>query len=286
MNAYGTLYVVATPIGNLADLSVRAQEILRSVDWVAAEDTRHSGQLLKHINSQAKLVPLHEHNEQQASPGLIVALQAGKHIALISDAGTPAISDPGALLVAQAHAAGVRVEPIPGANAAVCALSAAGLINPGWLFYGFLPARDAARQTVLEQLVDLPWPLVFYEAPHRILASVAALHAVLGERRLLVARELTKRYESIHALPLSEAVAWLSADAQRQKGEFVLVVSPAPPVIKQETDELRRILSVLMEELPLRQAVHLATRLTGIKKNLCYDLALQLKAEPWPILPL
>ena len=278
MNTYGTLYVVATPIGNLADLSQRAREVLCMVDWVAAEDTRHSGPLLKHVNSTAKLLPLHEHNEQQASPALIAALQSGKNIALISDAGTPAISDPGAVLVAQAHAAGVRVEPVPGANAAVCALSAAGLTNPGWLFYGFLPTRDAARLSVLEKLANLPWPLVFYEAPHRILASIAALYAGLGERRLVIARELTKRYESIHVLPLSEAEAWLVADGQRQKGEFVLVVSPAPPVVATETDELRRILQVLMEELPLKQAVHLATRLTGIKKNLCYDLALQLKA--------
>ncbi|MDA8327724.1 MAG: 16S rRNA (cytidine(1402)-2'-O)-methyltransferase [Betaproteobacteria bacterium] len=280
MQNFGTLYVVATPIGNLADISQRALDTLRQVDLIAAEDTRHSGQMLVRMGISTRMTALHEHNEQRATPALIAALQYGQNIALITDAGTPAISDPGALLVAAAHEAGVRVVPIPGASAVVAALSAAGFTAPGWLFYGFLPARASARRNALQDLAQLPWTLVFYEAPHRITECIADLYAVLGERRLVIARELTKLYESVHALPLSEAAAWLAADSQRQRGEFVLMLSGAQPIKMDESEsQLRDTLKVLLEELPLKQAAHLAARLTGVKKNICYQLALSMRDE-------
>jgi 16S rRNA (cytidine1402-2'-O)-methyltransferase len=280
MQTFGTLYVVATPIGNLADISQRALDTLRQVDLIAAEDTRHSGQMLARLGISTRMTALHEHNEQRATPALIAALQYGQSIALITDAGTPAISDPGALLVAAAHEAGVRVVPIPGASAAVAALSAAGFTAPGWLFYGFLPARARARRNALQDLAQLPWTLVFYEAPHRITECIADLYAVLGERRLVIARELTKLYESVHVLPLSEATAWLAADSQRQRGEFVLTLSEAQPIKMDESEsQLRDTMKVLLEELPLKQAAHLAARLTGVKKNICYQLALSMRDE-------
>ena len=279
MHTSGTLYVVATPIGNLGDITQRAIEVLKSVDLVAAEDTRHSGQLLARLGIPARFVALHEHNEQQVAQRLVAEMQAGKRIALICDAGTPAISDPGTLLVAAAHAAGIAVVPLPGANAAVSALSAAGVNAPHWLFYGFLPNKAVARSKALAVLVDLPYALVFYEAPHRIVECVAALAANLGgTRRITLARELTKLFESIHSLPLAEAVAWLEADLNRQKGEFVLIVEGAPDVVVDEDDaRLRDTLAVLLEELPLKQAAHLAARLTGLKKNVAYELALQMR---------
>ncbi len=276
----GILYVVATPIGNLADISQRALDVLRQVDLIAAEDTRHSGQMLARLGISKRLSAVHEHNEQHAATGLIATLQNGQSIALITDAGTPAISDPGALLVASAHAAGIRVVPVPGASAAVCALSASGVTAPGWLFYGFLPARPSARRKALQTVAELPWTLIFYEAPHRILECVADLLLVLGERRLTLARELTKLYESIHSLPLSEATAWLNADSQRQRGEFVLIVSGAEPSHTDEDERrLQDTLAILLEELPLKQAAHLAARLTGAKKNACYELALSMKNQ-------
>ncbi|MEQ1668361.1 MAG: 16S rRNA (cytidine(1402)-2'-O)-methyltransferase, partial [Sulfuriferula sp.] len=187
------LYVVATPIGNLGDITLRALEVLKSVDLVAAEDTRHSGQLLARLGISAKFVALHEHNEQHATPRLIEDMLGGKRVALITDAGTPAISDPGTLLVAAAHAAGVQVVPVPGASAVVCALSAAGIVAPNWLFYGFLPAKANHRRLALEKLAALPYALVFYEAPHRIVECVDDLVLTLGGvRRITFARELTK----------------------------------------------------------------------------------------------
>lgn len=264
----------------MADISQRALDTLRQVDLIAAEDTRHSGQMLVRMGISTRMTALHEHNEQRATPALVAALQYGQNIALITDAGTPAISDPGALLVAAAHEAGVRVVPIPGASAAVAALSAAGFTAPGWLFYGFLPARASSRRSALKDLAQLPWTLVFYEAPHRIVECIADLYTVLGERRLVIARELTKLYESVHALPLSEATAWLAADSQRQRGEFVLTLSGALPVHMEESESaLRDMLKVLLEDLPLKQAAHLAARLTGVKKNICYQLALSMRDE-------
>ena len=271
--------MVATPIGNLGDITQRALEVLRSVDLVAAEDTRHSGQLLIRLGIQARFVALHEHNEQQISARLVADMQAGKNVALVTDAGTPAISDPGTLLVAAAHAAGITVVPVPGASAVICALSAAGVVAPHWLFYGFLPAKSSARRNALTALVSLPYVLVFYEAPHRILDCVADLAVTLGgTRRVTLARELTKLFESIHSLPLGEAQAWLAADPNRQKGEFVLIVEGAPEAsADDDAVRLRDTLAVLLEELPVKQAAQLAARLTGLKKNAAYELALQMR---------
>jgi len=274
--------VVATPIGNLGDITQRALDVLKTVDLVAAEDTRHSGQLLSRLGISVKFVALHEHNEQHATPRLIEDMLAGKSVALITDAGTPAISDPGTLLVAAAHAAGVRVVPVPGASAVVCALSAAGIVAPNWLFYGFLPAKASHRRAALEKLSALPYVLIFYEAPHRIMECVEDLAATLGDdRRITFGRELTKLFENIHSLPLAEASAWLAADANRQKGEFVLIVEGAKVVEDSpEQQNLRDTLTVLLEELPLKQAAHIAAKLTGIKKNTCYKLALTMRDDP------
>lgn len=274
--------MVATPIGNLGDITQRALDVLKTVDLVAAEDTRHSGQLLSRLGISVKFVALHEHNEQHATPRLIEDMLAGKSVALITDAGTPAISDPGTLLVAAAHAAGVRVVPVPGASAVVCALSAAGIVAPNWLFYGFLPAKASHRRAALEKLSALPYVLIFYEAPHRIMECVEDLAATLGDdRRITFGRELTKLFENIHSLPLAEASAWLAADANRQKGEFVLIVEGAKVVEDSpEQQNLRDTLTVLLEELPLKQAAHIAAKLTGIKKNTCYKLALTMRDDP------
>jgi len=276
----GTLHIVATPIGNLRDISLRALDVLRTADLIAAEDTRASQTLLAAHGIRARLFALHEHNEAAAATRLVEALQAGKSVAYISDAGTPGISDPGARLVAAARAAGLPVSPIPGASAVTTTLSVAGMDAP-WLFVGFLPARSAARHQALRDLAALPCALVFYEAPHRVEACVGDPLEVLGaERELLIARELTKRFEQIHACPLAAAPAWLAADEHHRRGEFVLVVSPPAPAAGGEDDvEARRILRILLEELPVRQAAHLAARLSGARKNALYDLALSMKKE-------
>ncbi len=276
----GKLYVVATPIGNLGDISVRALTVLAQADLVAAEDTRTTGHLLAHHGIRAKLIALHEHNEMQRAAELVARIQAGKTIALVSDAGTPGISDPGALLVARAREAGITVCPVPGANAAITALSAAGLPAPHFLFYGFLPAKSAARRTELEALRELPYTLVFYEAPHRVTECVAALTEVLGaEREIVIARELTKLFETIYRCPLGEAGAWLAADANRQRGEFVLVVSGAQAPLQQGLPaEAERVLTLLLAELPLKQSAALAAAITGARKNELYARALALRA--------
>jgi len=272
----GTLYIVATPIGNLRDLTLHALDVLRSVDLIAAEDTRNTQGLLSAYGIQARLTPLHEHNEQAAAVRLVATLQEGKSVAYVSDAGTPGISDPGARLVAAARAAGVVVVPIPGASAVATALSVSGLESP-WLFVGFLPAKASGRRRALESLRDLPYALVFYEAPHRVKETVVDLCALLGdERRILFARELTKRFEQVHACPLGEALAWLEADENHQRGEFVLVLDP-PAAQEADDTEARRVLALLLEELPVKQAAHLAARLTGARKNTLYQLALAMK---------
>jgi 16S rRNA (cytidine1402-2'-O)-methyltransferase len=273
--------VVATPIGNLQDITLRALETLKLVDIVAAEDTRHSGQLLVHYGIQTRLMALHEHNERGAGQKLVELLQSGNSVALISDAGTPAISDPGAVLVGLAREAGISVVPIPGANAAIAALSAAGVVAPHFLFYGFLPSKPSQRRHALETLRNLPCTLIFYEAPHRVLDCVTDLATIMGyERTITFARELTKTFETIHASPLADAVAWLEADSNRQRGEFVLLVEGQPvtnePAIDHKT---QRILETLLRDLPLKQAVKLAADISGVKKNALYDLALTLKPE-------
>ena len=271
------LYVVPTPLGNLTDMTQRAIDVLRRVPWVAAEDTRHSAPLLKHYGAGARLLPAHEHNEEGAAQQVIGKLAAGESVALVSDAGTPAVSDPGARLVARVRAAGFRVIPLPGACAAVTALSASGLAESHFLFYGFLPAKTKQREDELRALVDLPYALLFYEAPHRILETVESIARVLGNDRTLVfARELTKLFETIHSCPSGEALAWLQADANRQRGEFVLLVSGA--VDAGGSGEGERVLKLLLEDgISVKQAARLAHAITGAPKNAMYELALSLK---------
>ncbi len=275
------LYVVATPIGNLRDISLRALDVLSSADVIAAEDTRNSGHLLTHHGIAAKrLMALHQHNERGAAEKVIALLAQGQSVALVTDAGTPAVSDPGALLVADVRAAGFRVIPIPGANAALAALSASGLPAPHFLFYGFLPNKSAARRSTLQDLIALPYTLVFYEAPHRILECVADLHSVYGgERQIVFAREITKLFESIHRCTLAEAMDWLNADPNNQRGEFVLLISGAPAPEEGLDAETERVLSLLLKELPLKQAVQLAVQITGAGRNELYPRALQIKEQ-------
>ncbi len=277
MTIESALYVVPTPLGNLQDMSLRAVEVLKAVPWVAAEDTRHSQPLLRHFGSGARLLPAHQHNEEQAAQGVIDKLAAGEAVALISDSGTPAVSDPGARIVARVREAGFKVVPLPGACAAVTALSASGLMAPHFLFYGFLPAKAGQRQKELEALAALPYTLVFYEAPHRVLESVEALAAAFGpERTIVFARELTKLFETIHACPLGEALEWLQADANRQRGEFVLLVEAAPEDADDGAGE--RVLRLLLAEgLPVKQCAKLAAEITGASKNELYQKALALK---------
>ena len=273
------LYVVATPLGNLGDLGDRAREVLAGVDAIACEDTRHTRKLLDHFGIRAETFSLHEHNEAAAAERLIRQLREGGSLALVSDAGTPAVSDPGARAVAAVRAAGFEVIPVPGPNAAVAALSASGLTDPHFLFYGFLPAKTAARRKALAALKPLPCALVFYGAQHRMEAAVADLAAELEPgRRLVIARELTKLFESIVDLPLAEAAAWLAADADRRRGEFVLCVS-APPPAEGMPAEAERMLDTLLAELPLKQAVKLAAEISGAPKNALYDLALSRKGK-------
>ena len=275
---FPALYVVPTPLGNLSDMTQRAIDVLRQVSWVAAEDTRHTAPLLKHYGSGARMLPAHEHNEEAAAQQVIGKLRDGESVALVSDAGTPAVSDPGARLVARVRAAGFRVVPLPGACAAVTALSASGLTEPHFLFYGFLPARNKQREDELSALAGLPYALVFYEAPHRILETVGSLAEVLGGGRTLVlARELTKLFETIHSCHLGEALEWLQADANRQRGEFVLLVSGA--VASGDDGEGERVLKLLLDDgVSVKQAARLAHAITGAPKNAMYELALSLKA--------
>lgn len=276
------LYVVATPIGNLGDITLRALETLRGVDLIACEDTRHAKQLLAHHGIVAPTLALHQHNENAAATTLIDSLHAGKRVALITDAGTPGIADPGARAVAAVRAAGFRVVPLPGANAAVTALSAAGLLDERFLFVGFLPAKVGARRTALAALANVDATLVFYEAPHRVLDTVADLAELLPMRQdIVIARELTKLFEQIERLPLAQAGDWLRADANRQRGEFVLLL-PAPPAREAHAEDAAatRVLTTLLAELPLKQAVKLAAEITGQPRNALYTQALAMKAAP------
>jgi len=273
-----SLYVVATPIGNLADITLRALEVLKRVDAIAAEDTRVTARLLKHYGVSAPLIVLHEHNERRAAQKILQLLARGNSVALVSDAGTPAISDPGAIAVALAREAGYPVVPVPGANAAVAALAAAGSAALHFLFYGFLPQSGAARRRELAALKTFPYLLVFFEAPHRVIASVADMAAAFGaDRTLTIARELTKLFESIHVCNLGTAAAWLAADASRIKGEFVLLVEGAPEAAAADAGAAQRALEILLRELPLKQAVKLAAQIGGGRRNELYQLALEMK---------
>ncbi|MDP3210284.1 16S rRNA (cytidine(1402)-2'-O)-methyltransferase [Methylotenera sp.] len=281
MYPIGILYVVATPIGNLQDITLRALDTLKAVDAIAAEDTRHTSGLLSHFGISKKLIAVHEHNEHQSAEKLLSQLNAGESIALVTDAGTPGISDPGAVVVDLVRKAGVKVVPVPGASAVIAALSASGIVQNGFLFHGFLPASGAARRKVLEALKTQTVTLVTYEAPHRIVDSITDMCAVLGgERRITFARELTKTFETIYSCNLSDAVAWLEADLNQQRGEFVLLIEAAALKDAEEMpEETVRILKLLLAELPLKQAVKLATEITHEKKNVLYEFALQLKQQ-------
>lgn len=275
------LYVVATPIGNLSDISLRALDVLAGVDIVAAEHVRESAHLFNHHSVRTNMIALHQHNEADIAEKIVRLLESGKSAAVVTDAGTPGISDPGARLVSRVRAAGYQVVPIPGANAAVCALSAAGITNPHFLFYGFLPTKTSMRKRVLETLKEHTCTLIFYEAPHRIVDCVSDCAEVFGpHRELTIARELTKLFETIHVCALQDAVAWLQADANHQKGEFVLLLSGAAIQSKaQLSEQALRTLTLLLADLPLKRAVQLTAEITGENKNTLYEQALSIKSE-------
>jgi 16S rRNA (cytidine1402-2'-O)-methyltransferase len=279
-----TLYVVATPIGNLADMSFRAAHVLGLVDAVACEDTRVSAGLLRHLGLHKLLIALHQHNEHEGSAGLIARLQQGERIAYISDAGTPAVSDPGAVLVAAVQAAGLRVLPIPGASSAITALSVAGDAQAqGFEFAGFLPTKAAERRTALQAICASTRSQVLFEAPHRIKALIALLAELCPTQTVTVCRELTKQFETVYTAPAASLPDWLAADAQRERGEFVLVLHALRKdalADEQLPEAARRALSLLLEALPLKQAVALAAELSGASRNELYELALaQKKAQ-------
>ncbi len=275
-----TLYVVATPIGNTGDITLRALNVLALADAVACEDTRTTSHLLARYGLQKELLAAHEHNEREAAAKLIARLQAGQRIALVSDAGTPAVSDPGARIVDAVRDAGFRIMPLPGPSAAVAALSAGGLVRDRFYFLGFLPSKPKQRETELRSLAAVAATLVLYEAPHRIIETVNALAAAFEPTRQLVfARELTKLFEEIHRCPLSEASGWLAADPKRLKGEYVLLLEGTPAAVDEDDAESDRILTILLAECSVKQAAALAAQITGRKKNALYERALQLKAQ-------
>ena len=275
-----TLYVVATPIGNVTDITLRALHVLLLADVVACEDTRKTGALLTRFGLSKHMVAAHQHNEREAAEKLIARLHAGERVALVSDAGTPAVSDPGARIVDAVRAAGLNVVPVPGASAAIAALSASGLVNDRFHFVGFLPAKAKQRESELSTLKSMAATLVIYEAPHRIVDCVEALAAVFEPvRQVVFARELSKLFEEIHRCTIGEALAWVKADANRERGEFVVLVEGAT----QDTDageaEAERILNILLAECSVKQAASLAAQITGRKKNALYERALQIKGE-------
>jgi 16S rRNA (cytidine1402-2'-O)-methyltransferase len=272
----GTLFVVATPIGNLADASPRALEVLAGVRIVACEDTRTSRTLLARHGIAAQTLALHRHNERAATASLLRALREGQDVALVSDAGTPALSDPGALLVQAALREGIRVTPIPGPSAVAAAFSVAGFATDRFLFAGFLPAAGAARRKALAEL-EVPWPVVLFEAPHRIAATLEDLAERFGpEREIAIARELTKLFEEVVRLPLGRARAWLEERAERAQGEFVLVLAPGGGAQSAAAD-VERMLDVLLETMAPSEAARLAARITGVPKRALYERALRRK---------
>jgi len=276
----GVLYVVATPIGNLRDMSERAVATLKSVVRIAAEDTRHSARLLAHYGIGTPMVAVHEHNEREITPRLLEQLAAGDDLALISDAGTPLVSDPGFCLVRAARAAGYRVVPVPGPAACIAALSVSGLPADRFVFEGFLPARSAARRTRLEALRAEQRTLMFHESSHRIVDCLGDMADILGaDRSAVVARELTKLYETVESGSLAMLHAWLRADPDRRKGEFVVLVQGAATPVDDALDAVaQRTLQALVTELPLKQAVALAAKITGVSRNVLYAQALKEKS--------
>lgn len=276
MSTTGVLYVVATPIGNMQDLTLRAQDILTHVDLIAAEDTRHSRYLLNHFSINTPLMALHEHNEQQATQKLLAQLQQGKNIALISDAGTPLISDPGSELTRILHAENIKIVPIPGASAVISALSVAGFPADQFIFAGFIPPKENARRQFLETFLTEIRTTVFYEAPHRILSCITAMEQVFGDKReIALVKELTKLFETIYRAPLSDVITWLEEDPVRQKGEFVIVLSGATPQECSIDAETQRILNLARQQLPLKKAAKLVSDITGISKNQLYQFGVE-----------
>jgi len=278
----GSLYVVATPIGNLQDITLRAIEVLKSVDRIAAEDTRHSGSLLKHFAINKPSISLHNYNEQEKLELLINYLEEGENIALISDAGTPLISDPGYLLVSNAKSKGIKVVPIPGACALIAALAVSGLATDKFVFEGFLPAKEEARAQRLKLCLQETRTSIFYEAPHRLMNTLVTMQTIFGdERQVVVARELTKIHESIINASIKEIITYYKQHSDECRGEIVLLIAGVE-VTNTETIELQpeKILEILLEELPLKQAVAITAKLTHKRKNELYELALLKKSNP------
>lgn len=278
----GTLYVVATPIGNLDDISPRARGVLQAVDVIAAEDTRHSRRLLVHYGIDTPLTALHEHNERQASAQLVERLLGGQDVALISDAGTPLLSDPGYHLIRSAQDSAVAVIPVPGPSALLAALSASGLPAQHFCFEGFLPSRGAARRAVLQALAAETRTLVFFEAPHRVLETLQDMQSLWGgEREAVLARELTKAFETVRRGTLAQLCDWVASDENQRRGEIVLLVRGLPEAGsgKELDRDSEHTLQVLLGELPLKQAVRLAAQITGKKRNALYAHAVELKGE-------
>lgn len=275
---HGVLYLVATPIGNLGDVTLRALHVLQLADRVACEDTRHTQQLLRAYGIDRpgdRMLALHQHNEAQAAQQVVAWLQAGERVAYASDAGTPAVSDPGARLVAAVQGAGLRVVPLPGASSVTTVLSAAGSVEEGgFVFAGFLPAKAGERETAVQMLAAEPRAVVLLEAPHRI-ESLAKALASLGTRRVTIGRELTKQFEQVITLACEEFPAWLAADAQRTRGEFALVLHGMARATA--ADDSERVLRLLLPELPVKTAVKLAAEITGGSRNALYELALRVK---------
>ena len=271
----GMLYVVATPIGNLADISLRALHVLQLVNCIACEDTRHTQGLLRQFGIDKTLLAVHEHNEQEAAVGVIDRLQRGERVAYVSDAGTPAVSDPGARLVAAVRSAGLGVMPLPGASSVTTALSAAGISgDSSFVFAGFLPSKAGERDQAIKSLQSEFKAVVIMEAPHRIEALALAMNP-LGSRRITVCRELTKQFEEIATVAADQFALWLADGAQRTRGEFVLVLHPAAAAVPENDGQ--RVLQLLLAELPLKTAVKLAAEITGAPRNDLYDAALKLK---------
>ncbi len=280
INHSGTLYIVATPIGNLKDISLRAIETLKTVNCIAAEDTRHSKHLLQHLGVTTPLISLHEHNEEARANQLIDRLRQGESIALISDAGTPLISDPGYILVMRVKNADLSVVPIPGACALIAALSVSGLPTDRFVFEGFLPSKTKLRKERLEALQSEPRTLIFYEAPHRILESLKTMQEVFGrDRQMVLARELTKMFETVRSGAIGEIVDWVTQDENQQRGEIIVLVEgvEVAPIAAEHLVSHDKILRTLLETLPLKQAAEIAAKITGERKNDLYERALLIK---------
>lgn len=275
------LYIVATPIGNLQDFTPRAIDTLNKVQVIAAEDTRHSARLMAHFNIKTPLISVHEHNEAHRVERILQHLQQGESVALISDAGTPVISDPGFVMVRAVREAGFKVVPVPGCVAFVTALCASGLPSNRFSFEGFPPHKSSGRKQFYGERAALPHTMMFYESPHRILASIDDMIEVFGgQRQAAMARELTKTFETIHSAPLAELRDWMAADANQQRGEFVIMVEGAPePEAAELDDEALRVLDVLLAELSVKQASALAAQITGLKKKPLYQAAIARKGD-------